>query len=65
MFLPEIFMHLQHLAAAARDAPAERQATTRESIEPTEARRLAAAPSSAPLALPTEWDDWKSVRDVA
>jgi hypothetical protein len=65
MFLPEIFMHLHHLAAAARDAPAERQATARETIAQAEARRLAAAPSSATLVRPTEWDDWKSVRDVA
>ncbi|HEY9026878.1 MAG TPA: hypothetical protein VIP05_21485 [Burkholderiaceae bacterium] len=65
MFLPEIYMHLHHLHAATRHAlpGAERDDAGR----PAERRLSDAAqpPASAPPAGANEWDEWKSVRDLA
>lgn len=82
MFLPEIYMFLQRIHAAPRQAPSV-LGTAPEAADPEETRhparvlsdgdapgrtsvdpRPAASPTSAAQPA-SEWDEWKSVRDVA
>ena len=75
MFLPEIYMHLQHPAATRGSSPIPRDAANRKAgtddggqrpvgALPSLQRRAGLRPQPAPEAL-NEWDEWKSVRDVA
>ena len=82
MFLPEIYMFLQRLHAAPRQASSIPGAAP-EAADPEDTRhpvrvlsdgnapgrtcvdpRPAASPTS-PVPPASEWDEWKSVRDVA
>ena len=65
MFLPEIYMYLQYLHAAPFDAPTpphDDERTPRTSASPKS--EAAQRHGSAPPHQASEWDEWKSVRDV-
>jgi len=79
MFLPEIYMYLQRIPAAPRQAPSvapraairepDGDAPARAAADPrpaaTPARASAVPPPASPAPPANEWDEWKSVRDVA
>ena len=77
MFLPEIYMFLQRISTAPRQAPSIPGAA-RAAVDPQDARHAArvlpdgdasgrtSVPGRTPRVPPAnEWDEWKSVRDVA
>ena len=71
MFLPEIYMHLQHTTATRGSSPIPRDTASRAAGSDDGARRpMGTHPIHGPRPQPTpevrhEWDEWKSVRDVA